>query len=143
MRPPWPEPSLNTSRRFHPGLPPTMKTATRKTSKAALNEAVDSFFYTLEWLTGGTAEETLRQADDGIKSVEDRAATVAELAANPSKLCAADSWLMDRALNTVPARVEAYRTRYVGRYEAWKAEQEAERKAAIGQPANVIPFRFA
>lgn len=119
-----------------------MKT-TRKTSKAALREAVDSFFYTLSWLTGGTTEETLHQADHGILTIEERAATVAALAANPSKLCAADAWLMDRALNDVPARVETYRTRYVGRYDAWKAEQEAKRQAAMAAPANVIPFRFA
>jgi hypothetical protein len=120
-----------------------MTATNRKTSKAALSEAVDSFFYSLEWLTGGTTEETLRQADHGIKTIEERAATVAALAANPSKLCAADAWLMNRALNDVPARVESYRTRYVGRYAEWKAEQEAKRRAETEAPANVIAFRFA
>ena len=130
----------------------------RKTSKAALKEAVQSFFYSLEWLTGGTAEETRRQADHGIKTLEERAATVAALAANPAKLCAADTWLMERALVDVPARVETYRTRYVGQYEAWKAEQAAKRaeeerkdRAAFevfqalealtaSAPSNIIPF---
>ncbi len=45
----------------------------RKTSKAALKETVQSFFYSLEWLTGGTAEEARRQADHGIKTLEERA----------------------------------------------------------------------
>lgn len=108
-----------------------MSTATRKTSKAALTEAVASFFYRLEWLTGGTAEEVRRQADHGIKGLEELASKVAELAANPSKPCAADSYLMKRALVTVPGKVAFYCERYVGQYEAWKAAQS---------PSNVIAF---
>ena len=108
-----------------------MSTAIRKTSKAALTEAVDSFFYRFESLTGGTAEEVRRQADHGIKGLEELAAKVAELAANPAKLCAADSYLMKWALVTVPEKVAFYRERYVGQYEAWKAAQK---------PANVIAF---
>lgn len=100
----------------------------RKTSKAALTEAVDSFFHRFEWLTGGTAEEVRRQADHGIKGLEELAAKVAALAAKP---CAADSYLMKWALVTVPEKVAFYRERYVGKYEAWKAAQ---------QPANVIAF---
>lgn len=103
----------------------------RKTSKAALNEAVDSFFHRFEWLTGGTAEEVRRQADHGIKGLEELAAKVAELAANPAKPCAADSFLMKWALVTVPEKVAFYRERYVGQYEAWKAAQT---------PSNVIQF---
>ena len=102
---------------------------TRKTSKKALSEAVDSFFYRLADVTGGTLEETLRQADHGIARLEAKAKIVAALAANPAKLCAADDHLMSRAA-VVPARLENYRARYVGRYEEWKAEQAAKRAGA-------------
>jgi hypothetical protein len=109
-------------------------TTTRKTSKKALAEAVDTFFWSLAWVTGGTLEETLRQADHAITRLEAKAAIVAALAANPAKLCAADDHLMSRAA-VVPARLENYRTRYVGQYATWKAEQAAKRAGA-----NVTPF---
>ena len=109
---------------------------TRKTTKKALSEAVDSFFYRLADLTGGTLEDTFRQADHAIMRLEAKAELVATLAANPAKLCAADEHLMSRAA-VIPARLENYRSRYVGKYAAWKADQ-----AAKNAPANVIPFRF-
>jgi hypothetical protein len=100
--------------------------AFRKTSKSQLNEACDSFFWFLDWITGGTREETLRQADGAISDLEAKAALVTKLAANPAKLCAADAWLMQRAAS-VNARVESYRNSYVGKYESFKAEQAAKR----------------
>ena len=109
---------------------------TRKTTKKALKEAVDGFFYRLADLTGGTLEETYRQADYAITRLEAKAELVATLAANPAKPCAADEHLMSRAA-VIPERLENYRTRYVGKYAAWKAEQ-----AAKNAPANVIRFRY-
>lgn len=84
----------------------------RKTSKAQLNEACDSFFWKLDWVTGGTREETLRQAPAAVLELEAQAAKVAALAANPAKLCAADTWLMERAASTV-ARAAWYRETYI------------------------------
>ena len=110
-------------------------TTTRKTSKKALAEAVDTFFHSLAWVTGGTLEETLRQADHGIARLEAKAKIVAALAANPAKLCAADDHLMSRAA-VVSRRLENYRTRYVGQYATWKAEQAAKRAT----PPNVTIF---
>lgn len=100
-----------------------------KTTKKALRESIDRFFWHLDWVTGGTMEETLRQADHAIADLEAHAATATALAANPSKLCAADAHLMGMAA-IIPARLENYRTRYVGRYEAWKAERDAKHAAS-------------
>lgn len=142
----------------------TAQSPARKTSKKALGEACDNFFWFLGYITGGTREETLRQADGCIASLEAKAAIVTALASNPAKLCLADSWLMERAAS-VAARVESYRERNVGKYEAFKAEQAAKRanedkldallfaaSALCGEevaeilcgaetlPSNIIPF---
>lgn len=126
-------------------------TAARKTSKKALSEACDTFFWFLGYITGGTHEETLRQADREISSLEAKAAIVTALAANPAKLTAADSWLMERAAS-VNARVETYRAAYVGKFDAFKEAEQTKRNleaalvefmnaaAPVVMPSNIIPF---
>jgi mannose/fructose-specific phosphotransferase system component IIA len=99
-------------------------TTARKTSKAALKSACDSFFWFLSDLTGGTPSENAQRFEMNLPRLETKAATVLALAANPAKLTLADSWLMERAAS-VTARVATYR----GRYEA------------ASEAANVVPFR--
>ena len=136
---------------------PVMNATTqRKTGKKQLREAIDSFLWHYDWLTGGTREETLRQADAGIVSLEAKAANVAALVANAGKLALADSHGMEYATRVVPEKLERYRNAYVGKYAAWKAEEEAKRAKeaaadealfALNQrleaalvPSNIIPF---
>lgn len=109
---------------------------TRKTTKGQLKEAVQSFLYRYDWLTGGTREETARQAPEGVKGLEAMAATVAQLAANPNKIAAADAHLMDYATRLVPLKLSLYRRHVPGTAEhAAKLEelaaQEAKDKAAF------------
>lgn len=104
----------------------------RKTSKSQLNEACDRFFWFLGYVTGGTREETFKQAPGAIADLEAKAALVTALAANPAKLCAADGWLMERAAS-IPARLEWYRETYVNGNTIEKKEDaklEAMLKAA-------------
>jgi hypothetical protein len=83
-----------------------------KATQSQIKEAVDSFFYTYEWLTGGTLEETERQAFHGILALKERAAKVAELAANPNKVASNNKWLMERALVRIPEKIAFYQ-RYI------------------------------
>lgn len=130
---------------------PVMNATTqRKTGKKQLREAIDRFLWNYDWLTGGTTEETLRQADAGILSLEAKAAEVAALVANAGKLALADSHGMDYATRVVPEKLERYRNAYVGKYAAWKEEQAAKREAerlaveimiaAPPAPSNIIAF---
>jgi len=89
-----------------------MKTTTRKTTKAEMKDALDSFFWSLANVTGGTRDEILNQAPRAIARLEAQAAKVTELAANPSKLLAQDDHTMERAAS-VPARLTKYRELYV------------------------------
>ena len=123
--------------------------AARKTTKTQLREAVDSFLWKLDWVTGGTREETLRQADSAIVELESKAAQVMALAMNAGKIAAADSHLMEYATKLIPSRVQSYRASYVGKYESFKAEQAAKRAQeekfdqTIQAPSNIIFHNFA
>lgn len=81
----------------------------RKTTKTQMREAIDSFIWTYDWLTGGTQEETRRQAPHGIKELEVKAKRVAELWANAGKLALADAYIARYASKMVPERLERYR----------------------------------
>jgi hypothetical protein len=106
-------------------------TTTRKTSQAALSEACDNFYWFIDYITGGTREESLRQAPQGILGLEKKAAIVAALASNPNKVSAANTWLMERA-GRVHSRVETYRARYCGPDATAAAEvARRERQNAI------------
>lgn len=98
-------------------------TTPRKTSKSQLNEACDLFFWKLDWVTGGTRQETLKQAPVAVIDLEDLAAKVTALAANPAKLCAADKWLMERAAS-IPARAAWYRDTYINGNTQEKKDEE-------------------
>lgn len=88
-----------------------MQTKQRKTTKAAMKEAVDSFLYRYDWLTGGTREEVVRQLPSGIVALEAMAKTVADLFANAGKLVLADEHLSDYAARMVPLKLSLYRDR--------------------------------
>jgi hypothetical protein len=130
----------------------------RKASKKDLVQACNAFFWTLDWVTGGTTEETIRQAPSVIADLEERAAIVATLAANPNKIAAADSHLMNRAAS-IPERLESYRARYLCDAAKVAGEFFADYRAAgdpvhpsaqsrvlgdfremIEQPTNIIQF---
>lgn len=84
----------------------------RKTTKSEAREAIDNFYWNLAYVTGGTTQESLRQAPEAIKGLEAKAAKVAALMANPGKILAADSHLAEMAAN-IPARLATYRSRYL------------------------------
>jgi len=97
-------------------------TKQRKTGKAEMKSATDSFYWILSDSTGGTREENYRSAEYNLSRLEKHAAIVANLVAHrPSKPLRKDSHTMERA-NNVPARVEKFREMYVGKYEQWKIE---------------------
>lgn len=90
-----------------------MKTTnTRKTTKTQLRDAVDAFRYTLDWVTGGTLEETIRQAPHMIGSLEEKSAKVSELLLNLSKPAAESGYLLEYA-KQIPSRLASYRSRYI------------------------------
>jgi hypothetical protein len=105
-----------------------------KATQSQINEAVDSFFYTYEWLTGGTLEETERQASHGILALEERAAKVAELAANPNKVALNNKWLMERALVRIPEKIAFYQRYIQG------TPEHTERTAARAEQQKRIFF---
>ena len=109
-----------------------------KTTKTKLQNAYDTFTWTIRDVTGGTTEENLRGADYAITRLEIHASAIARMLENPNAHCKADVWLMQRC-EEIPARLEAYRERYVGKYDEWKADQKAKREAE----GNVIQFCFA
>lgn len=80
-------------------------------TKSECTEAVDSFYWLVDYITGGTTQESIRQAKQGILDLEAKAAKVAELMSRGGKLVKEDSHLQDRAAR-IPARVELYRERY-------------------------------
>lgn len=105
-----------------------------KTTKTQAKSAIDSFFYSLDWVTGGTREETLRQAPVAVLSLEAKAAAVAVLFANPSKLLLADAHLMERAA-VIPARLATYKERYCTEAATLSAAFMAEAREA-GDPIH-------
>jgi len=130
-----------------------------KATQSQIREAVDSFFYTYDWLTGGTAEEIERQAPQGIISLQESAAKVAALVANPNKVAANNEHLMEMARVRIPAKLELYRRYIPGTLEhaeraAARAEQQRKNEiqlqvwnaleALTAEPApeNVIFYDF-
>jgi hypothetical protein len=86
--------------------------ANRKTTKTELQSAVDSFRYTMDWVTGGTREETQRQAPTAVISLQEKADTVAALLLNLSKPALRDTWLCDYA-SRIPSMLQTYRERHL------------------------------
>jgi hypothetical protein len=82
-----------------------------KTTKTQARECYDSFHGTLRALHGGTVEENLRMAPRCLAELESFAAQAELLAGNPSKLLAADHWLLG-SLREIPGRVAVFRSRY-------------------------------
>ena len=112
---------------------------TRKTSKKALAEAVDHFFWSLAWVTGGTLEETLRQADHEIFDLEAKAAIVAALAASLAEAQAtvakltADNAALSAAEQNVEKRASA---RLAGQRTAGGGVVTDEFRDAVRRPLH-------
>ncbi len=115
-------------------------TKQRKTGKAEMKSAVDSFLWTYRDATGGTREENYRGADHNLTRINMFATIVANLASNPSKPLLGDSHLMEYALELIPARVAKFRETYVGKYEQFKIDQRKEHEAQQTVPTNIIQF---
>ena len=83
-----------------------------KATKREAREAYDRFFSVKRNLNGGTTEENERQAPFCYERLQQEAAIVARLVANPGKLLRNDVWLWEAVSETIPARLEAFRIRY-------------------------------
>ncbi len=101
----------------------------RKATKKEFREAVDSFLYRYDSLTGGTREEVARQAPHAIKDLEAMADRVTAIASNCNKAAAADEHLMRYAREVIPGKISLYRSRVPGTDEFLAAN-----------PSNVIQF---
>ena len=82
-----------------------------KYSKTSARNAIDSFFSTLRTFNGGTNDENIRMAPHCLEQLNADCVRAKEVAANPSKLLAADAHLMGY-LNEIPQRVANFRAKY-------------------------------
>jgi len=90
-----------------------MKTnTTKKTTKTELLNALDSFRYSMDWVTGGTAEETRRQAPSAIINLQAKADAITAMLGNLSKAAANSGYWVEYA-KTIPSRLEKYRAIYL------------------------------
>jgi len=87
-------------------------TTSRKTTKTELQDAVDTFRYSMSWVTGGTKDEILRQAPHAIVDLQKKADKVAELLLNLSKPAMRNAHLCDYA-SRIPSMLQTYRDRYI------------------------------
>jgi hypothetical protein len=83
-----------------------------KTTKTELQKAVDTFRYSMSWVTGGTKDEILRQAPSAIVDLQQKADKVAELLLNLSKPAMRDYHLCDYA-GRIPSMLQKYRELYL------------------------------
>jgi hypothetical protein len=83
-----------------------------KTTKAQARACYDDYFGTLRCLNGGTREENIRMAPRCREELEKIVAKAAALAANPSKLLAADEWLMRALREDIPNNFAAFNRNY-------------------------------
>jgi hypothetical protein len=84
----------------------------KKTTKTELNEAVRHFYWHIAYVTGGTKDESLRQAPRAVIGLQEEADKVALLLTNLSKPALSDTWLCDLA-NSIPSRLQNYRNQYL------------------------------
>lgn len=91
----------------------------RKATKNQARECYDHYFGILRCLNGGTRDENIRNAPHCRESLEPVIAIAKDLASNPSKLLAADAWLMRALTEDIPNNFAAFVQHY---------------------PQNVIPF---
>lgn len=92
-----------------------------KTTKSAARECYDSFRGTLRCFNGGTHEENVKMAPHCLRHLRVDAELASKLSANPSKVLAADAWLMEALTVTIPDGVAFFEAKYF-------------------PPSNVIPF---
>lgn len=85
-----------------------------KTTKAQALSCYDRFFATLRCFNGGTHEENVRMAPRCRELLEGDVRLAAQLAANPSKVLAADAWHMNALRETIPQRFAQFNARYFG-----------------------------
>ena len=82
-----------------------------KATQTQIQSAYDSFTWTLQNATGGTRDENRNGYFHNLQSVERKAAAVAALAANPNKVAAANTWLMEACAN-IPNRIQRFKEQY-------------------------------
>lgn len=89
-----------------------MKThGTRKITKTQLLNAIDSWRYSMDWVTGGTAEETRRQATQAVIELQAKANAIEQMLGNLNKVAANCGYWLEYA-KSIPSRMETYRSRY-------------------------------
>lgn len=79
-----------------------------KFTKKQARECYDSFHGSLRCLNGGTRDENIRNAPRCRELLVKDMARAAEILASPSKLLAADAWLMDALSVSLPRSMAAF-----------------------------------
>ena len=86
--------------------------STRKVTKTQFMEALNAFRYTFDCVTGGTTEETRRQAPHAINDLENKAQVVVSMLGNLNKAAMNCGYYLEYAAS-IPQRLDSYRTRYI------------------------------
>ena len=114
-----------------------------KATQTQIKDAYDSFTWTLQNATGGTRDENRNGYFHNLQSVEKKAAAVAALAANPNKVAAANTWLMD-AISRIPSRVQSFKEKCAPAFLLTEADaplQEGIRAFVYGGYPAPHPYR--
>lgn len=85
---------------------------TRKVTKTQFMEALNAFRYTFDCVTGGTIDETRRQAPHAINDLERKADVVVSMLGNLNKAAMNCGYYLEYAAS-IPERLASYRMRYL------------------------------
>lgn len=83
-----------------------------KATKKQARACYDGYFGTLRCLNGGTRDENERNAPRCRQELAPYVEEAARLAANPSKLLAADAWFMRALQEDIPNNFAAFNRQY-------------------------------
>jgi hypothetical protein len=82
-----------------------------KTTKKKLKDQVDTFYWWMSSVTGGTKSESLKQYPAAIVDLTKQAQSISDLMLNLSKTVLLDDHLIERA-NYIPIKMKYYQKTY-------------------------------
>ena len=82
-----------------------------KTTKKKLKDQVDTFYWWMSSVTGGTKPESLKQYPAAIVELTKQAQSISDLMQNLSKTVLRDEHLIERA-NYIPTKMKYYQKTY-------------------------------
>jgi len=82
-----------------------------KTTKKKLKNQVDTFYWWMNSVTGGTKQECLNQYSAAIIELTKQAQSISDLMQNLSKTVLSDEHLIERA-NYIPTKMKYYQKTY-------------------------------